>query len=70
MKPLDIKAEHCTAGQWLDAWAENCAKLQVRASSYKTCRGFIENHIKPALSKIPLEKLTAMKILLPESQCH
>ena len=25
-----------TVGQWLDTWMENYAKLQVRASSYKT----------------------------------
>ena len=41
---------------------ENYAKLQVRASSYKTYQGFIENHIRPALGKIPLEKLTAMDL--------
>lgn len=40
-----LKTEHYTAGQWLDAWMENYAKLQVRASSYKTYQGFIENHI-------------------------
>ena len=59
---LDIKAEHCTVGQWLDTWMENYAKLQVRASSYKTYQGFIENHIKPALGGILLDKLTAMDL--------
>ena len=51
-----------TVGQWLDTWMENYAKLQVRASSYKTYQGFIENHIKPALGDVPLEKLTAMNL--------
>ena len=51
---LVTTAEHYTVGQWLDAWMENYAKLQVRASSYKTYQGFIENHIKPALCEIPL----------------
>ena len=59
---LPLKTEHYTVGQWLDAWMENYAKLQVRASSYKTYRGFIENHIKPALGDMPLEKLTAMDL--------
>lgn len=45
---LPLKAEQYTLGQWLDAWMENYAKLQARASSYKTYRDFIENHIKPA----------------------
>ena len=51
-----------TVGQWLDTWMENYAKLQVRASSYKTYQGFIENHIRPALGDMPLEKLTAMDL--------
>ena len=51
-----------TVGQWLDAWMENYAKLQVRASSYKTYQGFISNHIKPNLGDLPLEKLTAMDL--------
>lgn len=55
-------AERYTVGQWLDAWMENYAKLQVRASSYKTYQGFIQNHIKPALGNLPLEKLTAMDL--------
>ena len=54
--------EHYTVGQWLDAWMENYAKLQVRPSSHKTYQGFIENHIKPTLGDILLEKLTAMDL--------
>ena len=59
---LATTAERYTVGQWLDAWMENYAKLQVRASPHKTYQGFIENHIKPALGGIPLEKLTAMDL--------
>ncbi|MCI9609810.1 MAG: site-specific integrase, partial [Oscillibacter sp.] len=59
---LATTAERYTVGQWLDAWMENYAKLQVRPSSHKTYQGFIENHIKPALGGIPLEKLTAMDL--------
>lgn len=57
-----VSMEHYTVGQWLDIWMESYAKLQVRASSYKTYQGFIENHIKPALGEIPLEKLTSMDL--------
>lgn len=57
-----LKTEYYTVGQWLDAWMENYAKLQVRASSYKTYQGFVENHIKPALGDLPLEKLTPMDL--------
>ncbi len=59
---LDSKSGHYTVGQWLDIWMENYAKLQVRPSSYKTYQGFIENHIKPILEDIPLEKLTTMDL--------
>lgn len=59
---LPLAAGQYTFGQWLDAWMENYAKLQVRPSSHKTYQGFIENHIKPALGDIPLEKLTAMSL--------
>ena len=59
---LPLKTEHYTVGQWLDAWMENYAKLQVRPSSHKTYQGFISNHIKPALGDLPLEKLTAMDL--------
>lgn len=55
-------AKRYSVGQWLDAWMENYAKLQVRASSYKTYQGFISNHIKPNLGDLPLEKLMAMDL--------
>ena len=57
-----LRTERYTVGQWLDTWMENYAKLQVRPSSHKIYQGFIENHIKPALGDIPLEKLTAMNL--------
>ena len=59
---LATTTERYTTGQCLDVWIENYAKLQVRASSHKTYQGFIENHIKPALGDIPLEKLTATEL--------
>ena len=57
-----VSIEHYTVGQWLNTWMENYAKLQVRASSYKTYQGFISNHIKPNLGDLPLDKLTAMDL--------
>ena len=59
---LVSSVEQYTVGRWLDAWMENYAKLQVRASSYKTYQGFISNHIKPNLGDLPLDKLTAMDL--------
>ena len=57
-----VNADQYTVGQWLDTWMENYAKLQVRASSYKTYQGFIDNHIKPAAGDTPLDKLTTMDL--------
>ena len=56
------KAGQYTVGQWLDTWLEDYAKLSIRPSSHKTYRGFIENHFKPAVGNIPLEKLTSMDL--------
>ena len=59
---LATTTKRYTTGQWLDTWMENFAKLQVRASPHKTYQSFIENHIKPALGDIPLEKLTVIDL--------
>ena len=60
---LDIvKAGQYTLGQWMDVWFENYAKLKVRPSSHQTYRGYIDNHIKPNIGKIPLEKLTSLEL--------
>ena len=51
-----------TVGTWLDEWFENVAKIKVRASSHQTYKGYIENHIKPNIGNIPIEKLTTMDL--------
>ena len=51
-----------TVGSWLDTWYENVAQIKVRASSHQTYKGYIENHIKPYIGHIPLEKLTTMDL--------
>ena len=38
------------------------AKVKVRPSSHQTYRGYIDNHIKPNIGKIPLEKLTSLEL--------
>ena len=57
-----IRAEQYTVGQWMDVWFENCAKIKVRPSSHKTYRGYIDNHIKPSIGKIPLCKLSSLDL--------
>lgn len=51
-----------TVGQWLDEWFEAYAKVKVRPSSHQTYKGYIENHIKPNIGEIPIEKLTSLTL--------
>ena len=41
---------------------ENYAKVKVRPSSRQTYRGYIDNHIKPDIGEVPLEKLTSLEL--------
>lgn len=60
---LDLaKQGKYTVGTWIDAWFENVAKIKVCPSSHQTYRGYIDNHIKPNIGNIPLEKLTTMEL--------
>ena len=62
-KGLDAaKAGRYTVGQWIEVWFEHYAKVKVRPSSHQTYRGYIDNHIKPNIGKIPLEKLTSLEL--------
>ena len=56
------KSGKYTVGTWMDEWFENVAKIKVRPSSHQTYRGYIDNHIKPSIGNIPLEKLTTMDL--------
>ena len=57
-----VKAKQYTVGEWMDVWFENYAKVKVRPSSHQTYRGYIDNHIKPNIGKIPLSKLTSLEL--------
>ena len=62
-KGLDAaKVGRYTVGQWMEVWFEHYAKVKVRPSSHQTYRGYIDNHIKPNIGKIPLEKLTSLEL--------
>ena len=56
------KVGQYTVGTWMDTWFENVAKIKVRPSSHQTYKGYIDNHIKPSIGNIPLEKLTTMDL--------
>ena len=57
-----VRSKQYTIGEWMDVWFENYAKVKVRPSSHQTYRGYIENHIKPNIGKIPLGKLTSLDL--------
>ena len=60
---LDLsKAGKYTVGEWMEVWFEDYAKIKVRPSSHQTYRGYIDNHIRPNIGDIPLERLTALDI--------
>ena len=62
-KGLDAgKVGRYTVGQWMEVWFENYARVKVRPSSHQTYRGYLENHIKPNIGQIPLEKLTSLEL--------
>ena len=62
-KGLDAaKAGRYTVCQWMEVWFEHYAKVKVRPSSHQTYRGYIDNHIKPNIGKIPLGKLTSLEL--------
>ena len=62
-QPLDLsKAGKYTVGEWMEAWFEDYAKIKVRPSSHQTYRGYIDNHIRPNIGDIPLEKLSSLDL--------
>ena len=62
-KSLDVtRAGKYTVGEWMEVWFEHYAKVKVRPSSHQTYRGYIDNHIKPSIGSIPLEKLTSLDL--------
>ena len=46
----------------MDEWFENYAKIKARPSPHQTYRGYINNHIKSNIGKVPLEKLTSLEL--------
>ena len=60
---LDItKAGKYTVGEWMVVWFQDYAKIKVRPSSHQTYQGYIQNHIRPNIGDIPLEKLTSLDL--------
>lgn len=52
-------ARGLTTGDYLDQWLEDVVKPNVRPWTYKGYEVHVRLHLKPALGRVPLEKLTA-----------
>jgi len=50
-------AGRLSVGKYLDQWLESSAKATVRATTYVSYKGVIENHIKPRIGGLSLAKL-------------
>ena len=60
---LDVtKVGKYTVGEWMEVWFHDYAKIKVRPSSHQTYQGYIQNHIRPNIGDIPLEKLTSLDL--------
>ena len=51
-----------TVGQWLDYWLEVVIRPHRAVTTTYGYQKIIDNHLKPALGKIPLHELTAVQV--------
>lgn len=52
-----VKPSAITFGEWLDTWMKEYKKNGVSPATYNSYHQNIENHIRPALGEIPIQKL-------------
>src|SRR5215211_9037597 len=54
--------ENVTVGEFLDAWLKGSVRGSVRQSTLDRYESAIQLHIKPALGRLRLKKLTPMHV--------
>lgn len=59
---LQIKRSDITCSQWFDTWLTEFKQSALKKSTVSRYRGDIENHIKPHIGDILLQKLTVLDI--------
>ena len=57
-----IDPRKITFGEWLDTWYDTAVEGSKRPRTCERYRGIIDNHLKPALGAIVLQKLQAVDI--------
>lgn len=60
---LPIQTKETTLADWLDAWLEDSVKTSVRPRTFDSYRSVAEHHLKPALGKLTLSKLSQQHIM-------
>lgn len=61
-KGLPVVGERLTVGQHLDTWLESSVKPSVRPRTYAGYEAHVRLHLKPALGKVSLSKLTPQQV--------
>jgi integrase len=59
---LPVVSERLTLGQFLDRWLEDAVKPKVSPRTYASYSQLVRLHIKPALGRVPLAKLTPQQV--------
>lgn len=59
---LPVMGERLTVGQHLDTWLENSVKPSVRPRTHESYESHVRVHLKPALGKIALAKLSPAQV--------
>src|SRR4051812_28379544 len=52
-----VEPTKLTLGAWLDTWRDTTLRGRCRDSTFTCWKGIIENHLKPALGDITLQRL-------------
>ncbi len=61
-KNSNIEDSNTTLGEWIDIWFQDFVIKRIKTSTRVSYEGHINNHIKPKLGKVKLQKLDTVKI--------
>lgn len=57
-----VEPSKLRVGTYLDRWLEDAAKPTIRATTYASYKGIVENHIKPKIGGVLLANLTPLHV--------
>lgn len=57
-----VEPSKITVGEWLSHWLETAIRPRCTQNTYDSYLNTIENHLKPALGHLPLQRLTSTHI--------